>query len=302
MLYLIAEQLGFPGILNLIRYISFRAGAASATALLIGLLLGPEFIGWLRAKQGKGQPIRSRRPAEPPRQARHADHGRADDPDLGRRSRCCCGWTSPTPMSGRACWSPAGFGLIGFLDDYDKVQEGAPRGPVRQDPPAARIPDRRRRHLADGAHRRHRAPPAVRQGDGDRPRLVLHLVRRVRDRRVRQCGEPDRRARRARDHAGDHRQPRLRDVRLSRRQRQVRRLSRHPARARRGRPHRAAAGDHRRGARLPVVQRAPGGGLHGRYRQPRARRRARRGRGRDAPRVRAGHRRRHVRGRGAVAS
>ena len=41
MLYLIAEQLGFPGILNLIRYISFRAGAASATALLIGLLLGP---------------------------------------------------------------------------------------------------------------------------------------------------------------------------------------------------------------------------------------------------------------------
>ena len=33
MLYLIAEELGFPGVLNLIRYISFRAGAASATAL-----------------------------------------------------------------------------------------------------------------------------------------------------------------------------------------------------------------------------------------------------------------------------
>ena len=59
MLYLIAEQLGFPGVLNLIRYISFRAGAASATALLIGLLLGPWFISWLRAKQGKGQPIRA---------------------------------------------------------------------------------------------------------------------------------------------------------------------------------------------------------------------------------------------------
>ena len=39
MLYLIAEQLGFPGALNLIRYISFRAGAASATALLIGCCL-----------------------------------------------------------------------------------------------------------------------------------------------------------------------------------------------------------------------------------------------------------------------
>ncbi len=44
MLYLIAEQLGFPGVLNLIRYISFRAGAAIATALLIGLLIGPRFI------------------------------------------------------------------------------------------------------------------------------------------------------------------------------------------------------------------------------------------------------------------
>ena len=59
MLYLIAEQLGFPGIFNLIRYISFRAGGASATAMAIGLLLGPWFIRWLRAKQGKGQPIRA---------------------------------------------------------------------------------------------------------------------------------------------------------------------------------------------------------------------------------------------------
>ena len=59
MLYLIADQLGFPGILNLIRYISFRGGAATATALLIGLLIGPAFINWLRAKQGKGQPIRA---------------------------------------------------------------------------------------------------------------------------------------------------------------------------------------------------------------------------------------------------
>src|ERR671917_2186307 len=59
MLYVIAEQLGFPGLLNLIRYISFRAGAASATALAIGLLLGPWFISYLRVRQGKGQPIRA---------------------------------------------------------------------------------------------------------------------------------------------------------------------------------------------------------------------------------------------------
>ena len=59
MLYVIAEYFHFPGILNLIRYISFRAGAASATSLAIGLILGPWFIRWLRSKQGKGQPIRS---------------------------------------------------------------------------------------------------------------------------------------------------------------------------------------------------------------------------------------------------
>ena len=59
MLYILAEQLDFPGLLNLIRYISFRAGAATATALAIGLLMGPVFIRWLRAKQGKGQPIRA---------------------------------------------------------------------------------------------------------------------------------------------------------------------------------------------------------------------------------------------------
>ena len=58
MLYLLAEGLGFPGIFNLIRYLSFRTGGAVATALLIGLIIGPRFIGWLRVRQGKGQPIR----------------------------------------------------------------------------------------------------------------------------------------------------------------------------------------------------------------------------------------------------
>ena len=59
MFYVIAEYLGFPGLLNLIRYISFRAGAATATALAIGLIIGPWFINMLRVRQGKGQPIRA---------------------------------------------------------------------------------------------------------------------------------------------------------------------------------------------------------------------------------------------------
>jgi phospho-N-acetylmuramoyl-pentapeptide-transferase len=59
MLYLLAQQLDFPGLLNLVRYLSFRAGAASATALLIGLVLGPWLISYLRVRQRRGQPIRA---------------------------------------------------------------------------------------------------------------------------------------------------------------------------------------------------------------------------------------------------
>ena len=58
MLYWIAEHLHFTGLLNLIRYLSFRTGGAVATSLFLGLLIGPKFIGWLRVRQGKGQPIR----------------------------------------------------------------------------------------------------------------------------------------------------------------------------------------------------------------------------------------------------
>ena len=58
MLYLIAAWFHFPGPSNLIRYQSFRAGAALMTALVIGLVIGPKFITMLRSRQGKGQPIR----------------------------------------------------------------------------------------------------------------------------------------------------------------------------------------------------------------------------------------------------
>ena len=122
MLYVIAEQLGFPGILNLIRYISFRAGAASATALLIGLLLGPWFISYLRERQGKGQPIRADGP-----QTHLAKRG---TPTMGGLlilisvSISVLLWMDLTNPYVWACLLvTAGFGAIGFLDDYDKVKK-----------------------------------------------------------------------------------------------------------------------------------------------------------------------------------
>ena len=122
MLYLIAEQLGFPGILNLIRYLSFRAGAASATSLLIGLLLGPWLIGWLRAKQGKGQPIRNDGP-----QSHLAKRGTPTMGGLLILTSVAISVLLWMDLRNQYVWAcllvTGGFGLIGWLDDYDKVRK-----------------------------------------------------------------------------------------------------------------------------------------------------------------------------------
>ena len=43
---------------NLFRYITFRTGGSTITALLISLLFGPAMIRWLKGHQAEGQPIR----------------------------------------------------------------------------------------------------------------------------------------------------------------------------------------------------------------------------------------------------
>ena len=127
MLYEIAEWLGFPSILNLIRYLSFRIGAAVATALIIGLIIGPRFIGWLRVRQGKGQPIRSDGP-----QSHLAKRG---TPTMGglmiltSLALSVLLWMDLTNPYVWAClFVTLGFGMIGFHDDYDKVRKASTAG------------------------------------------------------------------------------------------------------------------------------------------------------------------------------
>ena len=122
MLYLIAAYLGFPGITNLIRYLSFRTGAAVATALVIGLIIGPKFIGWLRVRQGKGQPIRADGP-----QTHLAKRG---TPTMGGLMILTALGLSvfiwmdlSNPFVWACLFVTLGFGMIGFLDDYDKVRK-----------------------------------------------------------------------------------------------------------------------------------------------------------------------------------
>jgi phospho-N-acetylmuramoyl-pentapeptide-transferase len=123
----IAEQLGFPGIFNLVRYITFRAGAATATALLLGLIIGPKFIGWLRVRQGKGQPIRSDGP-----QSHLAKRGTPTMGGLMILTSLTVSMLLWMDFSNRYLWAclfiTVGFGLIGFLDDYDKVKKRSHKG------------------------------------------------------------------------------------------------------------------------------------------------------------------------------
>jgi phospho-N-acetylmuramoyl-pentapeptide-transferase len=55
---LLAPLADLFGLFNLVRYTTFRAGAACMTALFVALLIGPALIRFLRARQGGGQPIR----------------------------------------------------------------------------------------------------------------------------------------------------------------------------------------------------------------------------------------------------
>lgn len=127
MLYWLAEWLGFPGALNLIRYLSFRSGAAVATALIIGLWIGPRFILMLRSRQGKGQPIRDDGP-----QSHFAKKG---TPTMGGLMILIALMVSALlwmDLSNRFVWAclfvTAGFAVVGFLDDLDKVTKASHRG------------------------------------------------------------------------------------------------------------------------------------------------------------------------------
>ena len=59
MFYFLSEFSDQIAVLNVFRYLTFRAGGAVVTSLVVAFLFGPAIIRWLRTKQKNGQPIRN---------------------------------------------------------------------------------------------------------------------------------------------------------------------------------------------------------------------------------------------------
>ena len=114
-------------ILNVFRYITFRTGAATMTALLFVFLFGPGIIEGLRLRQGKGQPIRSDGPK--------THFSKAGTPTMGGlmiMSGVLVSTLLWANLSSVYVWSvllvTTGFGLIGLYDDYLKVAKATHKG------------------------------------------------------------------------------------------------------------------------------------------------------------------------------
>jgi phospho-N-acetylmuramoyl-pentapeptide-transferase len=112
---------GHVTILNLLRYLTFRTAMSIFTAQVIVVAMGSRFIRWMQAKQGKGQPIRAEGIE------RHVIE-KAGTPTMGGvmiLAGLIVGTLLWADLSNVYVWAvllvTAGYGTLGFLDDYAKV-------------------------------------------------------------------------------------------------------------------------------------------------------------------------------------
>src|SRR2546430_8466675 len=111
----------FRALLNVFRYITFRAGGAMVTGALCVFLFGPGLIDHWRLRQGKGQPIRRDGPQPHP-------VTKIGTPIMGGLM-ILSGllvstllWVNPlNPYVWIVLAVTLGFGFVGFYDDYLKV-------------------------------------------------------------------------------------------------------------------------------------------------------------------------------------
>ena len=113
---------------NLVRYTTFRAGAAMLTALVISLTLGPMVIQWLRGFQRGGQPIRADGPE------RHLIEKKGT-PTMGGVLMLLAMVLSTlfwADLRNGLVWAvllvTVSYGLLGFADDWLKVTKRNTKG------------------------------------------------------------------------------------------------------------------------------------------------------------------------------
>ncbi len=127
MLTLLADFAPQFGFLNVFRYITFRTGGATVTALFFVFFFGPAIIRSLRIRQGKGQPIREDGP-----QSHLAKKGTPTMGGLMILSGLVVSillWANPmSPYVWVVLFVTLGFGAIGFYDDYLKVTKQSHKG------------------------------------------------------------------------------------------------------------------------------------------------------------------------------
>jgi phospho-N-acetylmuramoyl-pentapeptide-transferase len=113
---------------NLFRYLTFRSGGAVVTALFISFVCGQPIINWLRSIQRDGQPIRTDGPES---------HllTKKGTPTMGGFLILLALLGSTllwADLSNLYVWVTlfvtAGFGTIGFLDDYSKLASKSHKG------------------------------------------------------------------------------------------------------------------------------------------------------------------------------
>ncbi len=130
MFYWLYEHLSADGYatLRLLKYQTFRAGMAIFTAQAIVMLMGSRFIRWMQAKQGKGQPIRKEGIE------RHIVE-KAGTPTMGGvmiLAGLLGGTLLWADLANPYVWAviivTAGYGILGFLDDYAKVTKQTTEG------------------------------------------------------------------------------------------------------------------------------------------------------------------------------
>ncbi|EIM27957.1 phospho-N-acetylmuramoyl-pentapeptide-transferase [Microvirga lotononidis] len=114
--------------LNIFRYITFRTGGATATALLIVFLFGPWMISLLRLRQGKGQPIRE----DGPQSHLLTKRGTPTMGGLMILAGVLISTLLWANLANHYVWVvlfvTVGFGAIGFYDDYLKVTKQSHKG------------------------------------------------------------------------------------------------------------------------------------------------------------------------------